>query len=477
MHLFKVAEQDSDKEIDAVKNKIVDNSLIVGSILGLFSFIASLKFNLQNDYIFFIFSDLSVVVSFIVISIIRKRLHIEIKSLIILVGLFLLALGSIYKVGVFADSKILIILVPLFAFLGFSLRNTIIIYAVAMFSFIILGYLYISGIIESAVDLSQRALSISVWVNNVLLISIISFVIIIIVIKFNKTFLNLINDLKNKNSELEEYRNSLEQLVEERTEELEKANDKLMLSNNELEKTVEKLQNSQDNLFQAEKMASLGLLASGVAHEINNPLNFIQGGITGIEMFFEDNLNKRQIDEIAPFLDGMKEGVMRAAKIVTSLGHFSRNDYSSIQKCDIHAIIDNCLVMLNNKLKHKVEVRKNYTKSKINLQCNDGKLHQVVLNILANAEQSISIKGIIDINTSIDDSNIIIIIKDNGHGIKQEIISKISEPFFTTKEVGKGTGLGLSIAYKIIEENKGTIKHLSKEGEGTTVIITMPNIV
>jgi signal transduction histidine kinase len=191
-------------------------------------------------------------------------------------------------------------------------------------------------------------------------------------------------------------------------------------------------------------------------------------------MFFEDNLEKQQLQKILPYLDGMKEGVKRAANIVTSLNHFSRNNNSATEKCNIHIIIDNCLTMLNNKLKHKVEVIKNYTDLPFNLTCNDGKLHQAILNILSNAEQAIDKKGVIEITTTIEQQNLKITITDNGCGIKQNIISKISDPFFTTKEVGRGTGLGLSIAYRIIEDSNGSIKHISKEREGTKVIILLP---
>jgi signal transduction histidine kinase len=221
-------------------------------------------------------------------------------------------------------------------------------------------------------------------------------------------------------------------------------------------------------------MASLGVLASGVAHEINNPLNFIHGGINGVEMYIEENFNEQHLSEVEPFIKGIKEGVSRAAKIVTSLNHFSRSNNASIEVCNIHTIIDNCLIMLNNNLKYRIEIEKDYTSEPFILECNDGKLHQVILNILSNAEQAIEEKGTISISTKLENKDLVIRIIDSGIGISKDIISKITDPFFTTKEVGKGTGLGLSIAYKIIIENNGTIKHLSEEKKGTEVIITMP---
>lgn len=462
------------KEVEIVVNKIINKSLIVGSIIGLLSFIASLKFNIKNDYLFFVALDFFVVASFFTVALLRKKLSHTIKSSIIVIGLFILTLGSVFKVGIFADSKVLLILIPVFAFLGYSLKNTIIIYISAIIGFICLGYIHINGIIVSNVNLSQRALSTSAWINNTLLLSIVSFVVIIIIIKFNNTFFKLIADLKNKNSQLEKYKTNLETLIQERTKELKDTNNELNYSNKELKTAISTLQSTQESLIQSEKMALLGVLASGVAHEINNPLNFIQGGIIGIELFLEDNLQKEQINKIAPFIGGIKEGVKRASNIVTSLNHFSRDNDSGAEICDIHVIINNCLTMLNNKLKHKIKVIKNYTQLPIGLKCNDSRLHQAVLNILSNAEQAINKKGVIEITTTIEQQNIKITISDTGCGIKEDIISRISNPFFTTKEVGKGTGLGLSIAYKIIEDSKGTIKHISKEGEGTKVIILLP---
>ena len=220
-------------------------------------------------------------------------------------------------------------------------------------------------------------------------------------------------------------------------------------------------------------MASLGVLAAGVAHEINNPLNFIKGGVVGLENYFDDNLKEYKV-EVAPLLEGINVGVERAAAIVTSLNHYSRRDDLSGSKCDIHLIIDNCLVMLQNYMKHKIEIIKNYTSKSHILMCNEGKLHQVILNILTNAVQAINDKGSITINTNVVKDKIEIAFKDTGCGINEDVISKILDPFFTTKEPGKGTGLGLSITYNILQEYNGTIEFESKPNKGTTVIIKLP---
>jgi PAS domain S-box-containing protein len=300
----------------------------------------------------------------------------------------------------------------------------------------------------------------------------------------NQTVLQTITrDITEKKlieKELEKYRNHLELLVTERTEELEAANEELTAINEELYNqrvelgdALNNLKDTQNKLFQSEKMASLGVLAAGVAHEINNPLNFILGGILGLESYFNENLTDH-IENVSDLFVAVKTGVQRSAKIVSSLSHYSRNDNLFQSGCDIHIIIDNCLIMLGDQYKDKVEIHKNYSAEQYLLNGNEGKLHQAFLNILSNAIQSIERKGTINITTDIDDNNMFIMIDDTGCGISQENLDKIFDPFFTTKDPGKGTGLGLSITYKIIQEHQGTIEYKSESRKGTKVKIVLP---
>jgi len=291
-----------------------------------------------------------------------------------------------------------------------------------------------------------------------------------------------ITERKNIENELTSYRNHLEKLVDERTnaldltiKQLHKSNHELSVQKKELQKTIEALNEAQNQLINAEKMASLGVLSAGIAHEINNPLNFIHGGALALKLYFEDEL-PNQLEQVAPYLDAINIGVHRASDIVSSLNHYSYQDDKSMYKVDIHNIIDNCLVMLQNQLKNKVAIVKHFTEQSHPVFGNEGKLHQAFLNIFANAEQSIVDNGDIQINTKVTNNQIITTIKDNGCGIDSAHLKKIFDPFFTTKAPGKGTGLGLSIVYKIIQEHKGTIEIESSLNKGTIVTVKLPII-
>lgn len=259
---------------------------------------------------------------------------------------------------------------------------------------------------------------------------------------------------------------TLEHKVNERTNELN-------VKNEELELAVKKLKETQAHLIQSEKMASVGILTAGISHEINNPLNYIHGSVSVLEQYIQDNLEPHQ-KELIPLIDIINEGVVRATKVVRSLDQFSRISEVYTDFCDVNSIISNCLFMLKYRFGDRIVIDKNLDKDLPLIQGNEGKLHQVFFNVLANAEQSIESDGRISVSTSFLNSEVIITIADTGCGISKELISRVTEPFFTTKDPGKGIGLGLSIAYSIVREHRGKIVFDSEKDVGTTVIISIP---
>lgn len=241
----------------------------------------------------------------------------------------------------------------------------------------------------------------------------------------------------------------------------------------ELQEALETLQRAQEHLVKSEKMASLGLLAAGIAHELNNPLNFIKGGVSTMEIHL--GKDGKAIDgQIQTYLNIIQEGVNRASAILRGLGQYSRQSEEKSEPCDVHKIIDNCLVILANSLKYHVKVEKVYSDLPFMIKGNEGKLHQAFINILSNAEQAITGEGTITIRTAVEDQGRrgVLIVSDTGAGISQENLRRLGDLFFTTKPPGKGTGLGLSIAYKIIQEHHGKVSVASEIGKGSNFILT-----
>lgn len=258
--------------------------------------------------------------------------------------------------------------------------------------------------------------------------------------------------------ELENHQNKLKELVDERTKELNTA--------------LNNLKSTQSQLVQSEKMASLATLTSGVAHEINNPLNFIQGGNLGLEKIFNNEL-KQEKPKVKNLLDAINIGVLRISKIVSSLKQLSSNNKNN-EVCNISTVIDNCLLMLQNRLKNKITINKEMAIDEALVSGNIGDLHQMFANIITNAEQAIANKGHIDILINRNNSYIVIDINDNGIGIEKHNLKKITEPFFTTKSPNLGTGLGLSISHNIIKKHGGFIEFKSEIKKGTNVQIRLP---
>ncbi len=289
--------------------------------------------------------------------------------------------------------------------------------------------------------------------------------------------------LAASNFKLEEANLTLEQRVAERTEQL---NRKKI----QLEKALKELQESQNQLIMKEKMASLGNLVAGIAHEINNPIGAINSAADVItrcnnkineilkEKDLTENANQYQkLEQIINLINqnGMviQESGQRVSKIVKSLKNFARLDNAEFQKADIHEGIDNTLALLHHELKDKITIIKDYGKVPL-IYCYPIQLNQVFMNILLNAIQAIENEGIIKIKTFSGDGNVRIKISDTGKGIPPEHLNKIFDPGFTKKGVGVGTGLGLSTSYNIIQMHKGEIRVESEVGKGTTLTLILP---
>jgi PAS domain S-box-containing protein len=300
------------------------------------------------------------------------------------------------------------------------------------------------------------------------------------------------------------------------------ANERLMMAEKQLKETLElekkqkeeldrlvaQLKETQGQLVHNEKMASLGQLTAGIAHEINNPINFVYNGIDTLKISLDDlmeivkkyneldsaNGNKEEIiqqakelkeqlgfeeltQDIEHLVADIKKGAIRTMEIVKGLRIFSRLDEEERKMANIKEALESTLILLNNKMKGRIEVKKYYDETMPEILCYPGQLNQVFMNILNNAIQAIPEDrkdGEITIYTENQAENVIIRIKDNGVGMSEQVKRRIFEPFFTTKPVGVGTGLGLSITFGIIEKHGGQIFVNSEEGKGTEFVIQLP---
>lgn len=298
----------------------------------------------------------------------------------------------------------------------------------------------------------------------------------------------------------------LETMVHERTLDLER-------TNVELSDTVNDLKLTQKQLVESEKLASLGQMTAGIAHEINNPINFVQSNVQPLKRDVEDILKllesfaalepNEQLDqklvelrqqykemdmdyvkkEVGQLLSGIEEGSRRTAEIVRALRVFSRMDRDTLVSGNINDCINSTLVVMKSMTKGHVTIVKELQDDIPNFDCFPGKLNQVFMNILTNAVQSTRgvnrqpADRIIEIKSSFDDENIVVSIEDNGVGMDDATKSKIFDPFYTTKAVGDGTGLGLSIVMGIVSEHQGRIEVHSELGKGSRFIITLPRQV
>ncbi len=282
-----------------------------------------------------------------------------------------------------------------------------------------------------------------------------------------------INERKKALLELQRYKADLEVLVQQRTEKLEKANKDLSRQKNKLSTALSKLKSTQKKLIQSEKMASIGFLSSSLAHEMNNPLNIIKAGVYGIKRYLTAHLKKEHLSGIEQMIMDVNNGVLRTAKIVDSLDMYS--NFSPLDDvCYINSIMDVSVSTLEPKVKSNITIVKEYDKDISAISANPHLLHHTFLNLLTNAAEAIEDKGEIRIKTKQLQKGIQILIKDNGKGMEDYIVKKISDPFFSTKDSEQGVGMGLFLVYNNITSLGGDIIFSSTPGKGTTVRIFFP---
>jgi len=299
-----------------------------------------------------------------------------------------------------------------------------------------------------------------------------------------------------------------ERRLEVVTRELTDANRSLVAANEELAGVMAELQSAQSKLVQSDKLACIGQLAAGVAHEVNNPVGYVSSNLNTLGEYVEDLLkyitacrdlvtacvnhddtapeSARAVAELADAIDlnhvvedievllaESNEGLSRVRKIVGDLRDFAHVDGPDLGPCDLNALMDKTISVAWNELKYKADVVRAYGEIPM-ATCYAGRIGQVLLNLLVNAAQAIEQRGEIRIQTGVDGDDIWIDVTDTGCGMSAETMDHIFEPFFTTKEVGQGTGLGLHVAYQIMRSHDGAITVTSESGKGSRFRLQWP---
>ncbi len=257
-----------------------------------------------------------------------------------------------------------------------------------------------------------------------------------------------------------------------------------------------KLEQANRQLLQSEKLAAIGQLAAGVAHEINNPVGYIYSNLQSLDGYLNDlfrltdavdsarsledlQLIKKNIDynylrsDLQDLLAESQEGIERVKTIISAMKDFSHIEEEEFKPADLHRGLETTLNVVNNELKYKAEVVRDFDELP-DVECIISQINQVVMNLLVNAAHAIEEFGKITVRTRHHGKCIVIEVEDTGKGISEEHLNRIFEPFFTTKPIGEGTGLGLSLSFNIVEKHNGRIEALSTPGQGTCFRITLP---
>jgi signal transduction histidine kinase len=264
----------------------------------------------------------------------------------------------------------------------------------------------------------------------------------------------------------------------------------------EQDQLLRKLETANSQLLQSEKMAAIGQLAAGVAHEINNPIGYVFSNLKTLDGYVRDLLKiadavdaagdldelrqlKRQLEydyirgDVAALISESEDGIDRVTRIISALKDFSHIEEDEFRPADLHRGLDTTLNVVNNELKYKAEVIKEYGELP-EVECILSQINQVAMNLLVNAAHAIEQFGRITLRTGCDNDWAWIEVEDNGKGIDPKLLNRIFEPFFTTKPVGKGTGLGLALSYNIVQKHNGRIEVHSEPDVGTRFRITLP---
>lgn len=420
-----------------------------------------------------------------------KRFTLRWRIIILMLLMTAPSFFELLQLGLLSTGKTILVLAPILLAIVFDVLIVYLMVAIVGTLFLLAAIGFSIGLLPVP-ELDQIMGPVHLLLDTMTMLTF-SILFILIIDRLRAQLIQTFLNISKKNAELQEaekslviIRDQLNESVRKRFAELEEAKEMLLQAKKrlseqnlimvrqkyDLEQTYHMIQQNQANMVQSRKMASLGSLSLGIAHEINNPLNFILGSLEVLKKKIEIPEN-HQLNKILPI---MKDAALKINNIVKSLYQFGPGQDLSPVPCDVSTIVTNCLLLLKPQISPQTKIEIHQPDFKTEGLGQSEKLHQVFLNILHNAIQAVSENGNIRISfdTSTEKKILITKISDDGHGIPAEVIKKITEPFFTTKPMGKGTGLGLYISKQILDEHHGSMKFESSPGNGTTVIVELP---
>ncbi|WP_421753810.1 sensor histidine kinase [Croceimicrobium sp.] len=460
--------QGKNREIEELQARILQRALDVFFVLAILATaVLAVRTYLFNEWTTLIVV-ITVAISFFFMRRYRDKIRSSYISTTLVATIFIVLAAGLLKLGLLAAAIYYITLVPIFTYLTTSYRKAIYTLGLCLLMYGAFAFLYVQGYLSADFDLNTYISNPVSWLLNMSIVALTSLAILDIVNYFR-------NGLLQSYSELEKHRDHLEESIVEKTANLHHLNEELQKSNKDLQANLLELKEAQNQLLAKEKLASLGMLTAGIAHEIKNPLNYISSSHKLLESRLKED---GQIDtEVEQLLSFIETGSKRMNGIIKGLNHFSREKENFDEACNIPEIIESCLNMLSHLTTGRIELSHDYQKELPIIYGNVGKLHQVFTNLITNAAQAIEGTGRIHIEIRASADSICTRISDSGSGISAENLKKIQDPFFTTKAPGIGTGLGLSITRRIIEEHQGKIAFQSEPGKGTTVEVFLPSSI
>ena len=428
-------------------------------------------------------------IGFLLLS--HDRFTLQQRVVVLTVAMLIPAALELFSTGLLSIGKTMIWMAPVLVAFAFNRPPVTVSVLISCLIFLIAGFGSSFGMISPG---GSGAASHPVFLGmDVITMAVFSLAFLLIIHQFKQRLIGYFTDISKRNNDLQEgeralmaIRAELKVKVDTRIAELDQARELLLRSKERLneqnshmlsqraslEQTYANIQESQANLVQVRKMASLGSLSLGIAHEINNPLNFIHGAL----LVLEKKLEFRDNDQLVKVLPIMQNAVGRINNIVKSLDQFGPKEKHLPESCDLPSIINNCQILLKPQLPENSRIEITTPEFFPGAVGIPDRLHQVFLNLLHNAIQAITVNGSIAVSFFNDpgERTVGVRIKDNGSGIPEALMEKITQPFFTTKPSGQGTGLGLYISKQIITEHDGRLTFTSSPGRGTTVEVELP---